>query len=112
MTALLCVLGGGFLGGCGRFLLAQRPGDLWGTGLANAIACLVLGACVAAPAPLALLAGTGFAGALSTWSTLASELGGLIRGRRWGRATAYLAATVVAGLLLGGVGTLASGLVF
>ncbi|WP_454044880.1 fluoride efflux transporter FluC [Corynebacterium sp. Marseille-Q2516] len=116
MIAACCaVAGGGMIGGSARFVLAQRPGGVWGTWLANSLACLVLGVVTAAGgagALVVLAAGTGFAGALSTWSTLAAELGARVRARRWASAAGYLAATVAAGVSLAGVGKLCGQLFF
>ena len=98
MSAILAVLVGGFLGGVGRWALSRRPGGRWGTWSANVIACVVMGAVVATRDPVALLWGTGFAGALSTWSTLARELGQDVRQRCWRTVVGYAAATLSAGL--------------
>ena len=56
------------------------------------------GAVVGTREPLALLWGTGVAGALSTWSTLARELGQNVRQRRWRTVVGYATATLLAGL--------------
>lgn len=101
MTAILAVLAtvvGGFLGGVGRWALSRRRGGRWGTWGANVIACVVMGAVVGTREPLALLWGTGVAGALSTWSTLARELGQNVRQRRWRTVVGYATATLLAGL--------------
>lgn len=96
--AILAVAAGGFLGGAMRSLLAARPGGLWGTFTTNLLAVVVLGLVLGHGGLLALAAGAGFAGALSTWSTLAREIGGLLRERRFRRAAGYTSATLTAGV--------------
>ena len=103
--AILAVAGGAFLGGVLRWALSRRPGATAGTWAANALGCAVLGFSAGLPAPWALLAGTGFAGALSTWSTLARELGEMLQQRRWAALTGYALAT-----LAGGIGCVIFGL--
>ncbi|GAB2517256.1 Putative fluoride ion transporter CrcB [Corynebacterium atrinae] len=105
-TALLLVAAGGFLGGLGRWALSRWPGGLVGTWTANVLACVVVGAVVAKHDATGLLWGTGFAGALSTWSTLARELGELVKRRRWRTVILYAAATLSAGLAGVGLGIL------
>lgn len=107
MIALfLAVSAGGFLGGTGRYLLSRRPGGWRGTWCANVLACLVLALSLryghhADHGDLMAAAwGTGVAGALSTWSTLAAEVGqALLSGesRRHRQAALYLGATLCAG---------------
>ena len=41
----------------------------------------------------------GFAGALSTWSTLASELASLIKTKKWRKLSMYLGLTLALGLI-------------
>ncbi|WP_313286640.1 fluoride efflux transporter FluC [Corynebacterium vitaeruminis] len=97
---ILAIALGGFLGGILRYLLSKTLPALWGTFAANAAACLLLGYASAAslsPAVTALL-GTGIAGALSTWSTLAKELGGLGKSRSYRRLGVYLVGTVLVGV--------------
>lgn len=79
---------GAVLGGIGRLFLARRLPPLWGTFIANMLACALLGW-----APNSLLLAAGLAGALSTWSTLAKEVGSLPHRR----GLPYLAATVLSG---------------
>lgn len=45
-----------------------------------------------------LALGTGFAGALSTWSTLAREIGQLLQARRFRLVAGYTSATLIAGV--------------
>lgn len=97
MIALLAIAAGGFVGGAARYLLSVWPGGRLGTWLANTVACALLGAAVLVSGPMYALVAVGCAGALSTWSTLAAEIGGLLVERRWLRAAGYTIATIVAG---------------
>ncbi|MBP2475957.1 CrcB protein [Crossiella equi] len=108
MTALLVALGAA-VGAPLRYLVtrwAQRrfPDLPWGTLAVNTAGSLLLGvlagAAVATPA-LALL-GTGFCGALTTYSTFANETVQLPRPR----AARYAVASVSAGLLAASAGFL------
>ncbi|WP_235933588.1 fluoride efflux transporter FluC [Corynebacterium qintianiae] len=99
IAAFLSVALGGFLGGIARWALSRSPGGTAGTWAANAVGSAVLGFTVGMPGIWPLLLGTGFAGALSTWSTLSRELGLMIKQRRWREVARYALATVVAGLI-------------
>lgn len=101
LLTALAVGAGGFLGGVGRWALAVWPGGLRGTFTANLLAVLVLGAVVGSGGigGITVLAlGTGFAGALSTWSTLAREIGQLLQARRFRLVAGYTSATLIAGV--------------
>ncbi|MEJ5928716.1 CrcB family protein [Corynebacterium sp. H128] len=91
-TAIVLVALGGMCGGVMRLFLSRRLPPLWGTFCANVVACALLGwATSTAESPFFLAAG--LAGALSTWSTLAKEVGTLpLR-----KACVYLALTLLAG---------------
>ncbi|WP_245532350.1 FluC/FEX family fluoride channel [Corynebacterium caspium] len=97
---------GAFLGGSARYLLSLKPGGHLGTLLANALACLVLGYLsryflVHPPTTLLYQFGAvGFAGALSTWSTLANELGKLLVDGKYVQLLQYLSTTLLAGSAL------------
>lgn len=104
LAPTLAVVAGAFLGGALRGLLRHRPGGLRGTWTANISASLLLGMVLAVWSSGSLwqvALGTGFCGALSTWSTLAGELGSLLRERSWRRLLRYLGLTLGAGLLAG-----------
>jgi CrcB protein len=80
----------------------------WGTFTVNLVASLVLGALVGAGAhvsgPVTALAGTGFCGALSTYSTFGYESQRLgVRGERV-TLLAYLGLSVVLGLAAAALG--------
>ena len=98
IAAILAVGLGGFLGGLVRGILTRWPGGLRGTFTANLAATVVLGVVIGAGELTFLAWGTGFAGALSTWSTLARELGQLLKDRRWRLLSGYVSATLTAGL--------------
>lgn len=103
----LAVALGGAAGGAARVLVDHhlRPADPhqvpWGILTCNVLGSFLLGLVVGAwPAgPAYALLGTGFCGALTTWSTFAVDLVRLTRGGRPGRALAYAAASVGAGWL-------------
>lgn len=98
IVSILAVAAGALFGGLARWGLSRAPGGAAGTFSANAIGSVVLGVAVGAPGVWPLLLGTGFAGAISTWSTLAKEIGQMVQQRRWAAASLYCAATVLLGL--------------
>ena len=76
----------------------------WVTFAANVLGALLLGYVVAGPhdRPLSYrlpLLGTGFCGALTTFSTMQVELLGMLDARHYAMAAAYGAGSVLAGLL-------------
>lgn len=104
--SVLAVLIGGALGACARYLtdvaVATRFGRAfpWGTLVVNVVGSFVLGVVLAhAHGDLALLLGTGFCGALTTYSTFASETVGLLGERARGRALAYVLLNLGLGLV-------------
>lgn len=102
LPILLAVSIGGAAGGVSRYLLSVLP---HGTHLANMTACAILGAATAI-APTSMIAAiitTGFAGALSTWSTLAKELGTHLKQSRR-RAFTHCVLAVGTGLALYALG--------
>ncbi|MFC4147493.1 fluoride efflux transporter CrcB [Micromonospora mangrovi] len=105
MTVLLVALGAA-LGAPLRYLTdraVQARHDSpfpWGTLTVNVVGSMLLGAVVALPAAPAVtaLVGTGFCGALTTWSTLSYETLRLTRQGARFHALANALASVVAGL--------------
>jgi CrcB protein len=70
----------------------------WATFLVNVAGAALLGWVVAGPRHHRLL-GTGFCGALTTFSTLQLELLGMLDAQRFALAAVYAAGSVAAGLL-------------
>lgn len=105
MTALFVVLGAA-LGAPLRYLtdrvLRLRFGATlpWGTFLVNVVGSALLGLVVGSAAPPAVMAlvGTGFCGALTTYSTFGAETVELAERGRWGFAAANVIGSVLAGL--------------
>lgn len=104
---------GGFVGTCGRFLIRKWSSEIFhgpfplGTFLVNVIGCFLIGIFfgllekthVMTPGENVLLI-TGFCGGFTTFSTFADDIWVLGNKGDWGMAAAYLAATVVIGILL------------
>lgn len=97
LTFAVHVAVAGFAGGMLRYVLSTVLVKPAGTYLANSLACIVAAASAAHPSLLWL--GCGFAGALSTWSSLAGELSTLLCQGKAGFAALYLSATLVTGVL-------------
>ncbi|MCW3815243.1 fluoride efflux transporter CrcB [Micromonospora sp. DR5-3] len=105
MTVLLIAIGAA-LGAPLRYLtdraVQARHGSPfpWGTLTVNVAGSLLLGAVAAVPASPAVtaLVGTGFCGALTTWSTLSYETLRLARTGARRHAVANVLASVLAGL--------------
>jgi CrcB protein len=110
MTALL-VLVGGIVGAPTRYLVdqaVQRRHDTsfpWGTWTVNMAGSFVLGVVVsAAPDWLATLAGTGFCGALTTFSTFGYETVRLAEEGETAGAVLNVALSLCAGLAAAALG--------
>lgn len=88
---MIAVFIGGMIGGLTRYILSKLLPALWGTWTANTLACLLLASSVAHP-ERHLIMGAGIAGAMSTWSTLAAELGELLKTRQYALAGAIMLA--------------------
>lgn len=111
MSAVLVVLLGGMVGAPVRYLVDRwvraRHGSAfpWGTWLVNVVGTFLLGfvaaGAVAGAVPAAVVAvvGSGFCGALTTYSTFAYETFRLIGTGAWLHAVGYLLASVAAGLV-------------
>jgi CrcB protein len=106
---LAAIFAGGFVGAVGRGLLARAwevdPGSWpWATFAVNLIGAFLLGYFVTRlqeRLPLSSyrrpLLGTGFCGALTTFSTMQLELLRMLDGRHYALAVAYAATSVVCG---------------
>ena len=84
-----------------RFVQAKHDSVFpWGTLTVNLSGCLVLGGLTGAalPAPALALLGTGFCGALTTYSTFGYETLRLLERRSYFYAAANVVVSVIAGL--------------
>jgi len=116
MTVLLVALGAA-VGAPLRYLtdrfVQARHGSAfpWGTFVVNVAGSLLLGFLVGLPAApwLSALLGTGFCGALTTYSTFSYEILGLTRSGQRLLAGAYAIGSVLAGLGAAAAGMLAAG---
>lgn len=114
MIALLVVLGaaaGAPLRYATDRLVQARYGAPWGTFVVNAVGSFVLGLVVGASAApeVAALVGTGFCGALTTYSTFGLETVQLGETGRRGAALLNAVGSVVLGLAAAGAGLLLGG---
>jgi len=113
MTILLISLGA-MIGAPARYLTDRRVQTWfgsalpWGTLAVNIVASLVLGVVLGVGTKLdarwLALAGTGFCGALSTYSTFSFETLRLYQRGTRGVAVAYVALTLIAGIGAAGAG--------
>ena len=94
---LAAVFAGALFGGAARYALTRIIHNAH----AATFAANVVGSTVAGTTPVAwqLALGVGFAGALSTWSTFAKELGELIKAKKHSEALRYGLSTAVIGIL-------------
>lgn len=120
MSGALWVAFGAAVGAPGRYLTDRwvqsrhRTGMPWGTFTVNVVACLVLGLVAGAAAHgldtrLVLGLGTGFCGALSTYSTFGYETLRLIESGATRRTAAYVTLSVAVGLSAATVGWIVAG---
>ncbi|WP_411708841.1 FluC/FEX family fluoride channel [Corynebacterium sp. LaCa116] len=106
LFSALSVLIGGFVGGCARFALTRILPSPACTFAANLVGAALAGvaygyaAHTTAPEFFVPLLAVGLAGGLSTWSTLAKELGEMIKAKRWWRLARYLLWTVGLGIVV------------
>jgi CrcB protein len=106
-SELAAIFAGGFAGAIARALLVEElPVDAggwpWATFLANVAGAALLGWVVARLPPASYrrsLLGTGFCGALTTFSTMQLELLELLDGEHHALAAGYALGSVAAGLL-------------
>jgi CrcB protein len=110
MTLLLVLLGGA-VGAPTRYLTdlavqrLHRSSFPWGTWTVNVVGSFVLGLVAAGAATwMATLVGTGFCGALTTFSTFGYETVRLAEEGETGTATTYVVGSLVVGLLAAAVG--------
>ncbi|WP_250029016.1 fluoride efflux transporter CrcB [Paractinoplanes maris] len=113
MTVLLIALGAA-VGAPLRYLtdqaLKKRAGTFpLGTFVANVLGSLLLGFVIGLPAPAGVMAlvGTGFCGALTTYSTFSLEALTLYESGERSRATTYVLASLIIGLSAAALGHLA-----
>lgn len=115
MTVLLVLLGGA-IGAPTRYLtdvVVQSRHDStlpWGTITVNVVGSFVLGLVAgltwasAAPSWVLTLVGTGFCGALTTFSTFSFETVRLAEARRWGAAIGNVVISLALGLVAVAIG--------
>jgi CrcB protein len=112
MALIPLVLLGGAVGAIVRFLIGRALNGThpWGTFAVNVTGAGLLGLLAGLgnrlPQELLVLLGTGLCGALTTWSTLATEIVAL---PRW-RGLTYAASTVACGLATASLGWWLAGL--
>ncbi|MEU8240716.1 CrcB family protein [Actinoplanes missouriensis] len=99
MTFLLVALGAA-IGAPLRYLTDRALGSPWGTLTVNVVGSFLLGVVLGLPLSpqLVALAGTGFCGALTTYSTFSWETLSLARRGERAAAVGYVAVSVLAGL--------------
>ena len=89
---------GAFLGGMARSALSTLIPGRTGTFAANIVGSAVAGFSAALPMLWPAFLGAGFAGAVSTLSTMAKEMGGLIAEKKWWPLTRYILLTCAVGI--------------
>ncbi|MFC3768889.1 fluoride efflux transporter CrcB [Paenibacillus sp. GCM10012303] len=106
------VAAGGFCGAIARYYISKKMGERfqssvpYGTLTVNLTGCFLLGLLIGGDwgKPDLLLAGTGFMGALTTFSTLQLEIVGLARKSRYRALIGYITASYVLGIGLSYIG--------
>jgi CrcB protein len=97
VTAVFVVLGA-MVGAPLRYLVSRAVRSPWGTFVVNIAGCFVLGLLTGVSSGLHALVGTGFCGALTTYSTFAYETLQLVERKAYRTAVANVVLSVVAGL--------------
>lgn len=90
---------GAFLGGMARSALSTLLPGRTGTFAANVVGSAVAGFSAALPVLWPAFLGAGFAGAVSTLSTMAKEMGALVRKKQWWTLTRYVLLTCAVGIV-------------
>jgi len=111
-VTVLLVLVGGAIGAPARYLTDRvvqsrhTSGFPWGTFVVNTVGSLILGVVLGSTASpgLTALVGTGFCGALTTYSTFGYETVALASRRAWLFATLNALGSIAAGLGAAGLG--------
>lgn len=95
----LLIVAGAAIGAPLRYLIGRSLRAPWGIFTANMLGCLALGVLLGSdPAAwLLVLAGTGFCGAFTTFSTFALDAVEMIEAGAWRAVGLYLSASLVAG---------------
>ncbi|MDK8505502.1 FluC/FEX family fluoride channel [Corynebacterium accolens] len=114
---LFFVLIGGFFGGAARYGFTRLLPSPYCTFASNILGSLVFGLAVGfaqlADAPFAHpLFALGLAGGLSTWSTMAKELGEMVKQRHWWPLCKYLFWTIGIGVVLAWRGVMWAELIY
>lgn len=108
---VLAVFIGGMLGGFVRWLLMRQiRSSLLSTFTANVSAAAVIGFAVAMPGTWRTAIGIGFAGALSTLSMLARQLGEMVKAGEFVLAAKYGVGTALAAIAASTIGVYGFGL--
>ena len=97
MNAVFVVLGA-MVGAPLRYLVSRAVASPWGTFVVNVAGCFVLGVLAGVSSGLHALIGTGFCGALTTYSTFAYETLQLVERKAYRTAVANVVLSVVVGL--------------
>ena len=104
MLTAVAFIGLAGVGAAVRFVAADhRPGGHRGTLLVNVAGSLLLGLLAGASAPVTVVVGAGGLGAMTTFSTFASDTLALAADSPW-RAAGHVAPTVVLGLAAAVIG--------
>jgi CrcB protein len=97
VTALMVVLGA-MVGAPLRYLLGRAISKPWGTFAVNVAGSFLLGLVAGASSGVYALVGTGFCGALTTYSTFSYETFELVERKAYGTAAAYVGLSLAVGL--------------